>query len=194
MNENFDDILTAAQEERAGQSEQTRLEPYDKAAYKEKKQSERRECFRIANETAESAASSEAVYSQYLNVQARFNRYSVTNALLLTAQYPSATRLASFKNWQKKNAKIMTGSKAILLLSPGKEFVREDGSIGAHFNVRKVFDISQTDAVPHQPGLPRAAEHLLEVHALPLVDDVYDLIRVEELHSLDDRGNVGGAV
>ena len=52
MNENFDDILTAAQEERAGQSEQTRLEPYDKAAYKEKKQSERRECFRIANETA----------------------------------------------------------------------------------------------------------------------------------------------
>ena len=40
MNEIFDDILAAAQEERAGQTEQTRLEPYDKAAYREKKQSD----------------------------------------------------------------------------------------------------------------------------------------------------------
>ena len=162
MNENFDDILTAAQEERAGQSEQTRLEPYDKAAYKEKKQSERRECFRIANETAESAASSEAVYSQYLNVQARFNRYSVTNALLLAAQCPKATRLATFEEWQKRGAQVEKGSKAIMLLEPGREFQHEDGSSGVVFNVKKVFDISQTNAPAPQAEANRDALLLLK--------------------------------
>ena len=146
MNEIFDDILAAAQEERAGQTEQTRLEPYDKAAYKAKKKEERDECFRLANETAEWAASSPEVYAKYLTVQARFNRYSVNNALLLTAQCPKASRLATFEEWQKRGAQVEKGSKAIMLLEPGKEFQREDGSSGVVYNVKKVFDISQTNA------------------------------------------------
>ena len=169
MNDTFDAILSEAQAEEAAQEAQQATDTYDKAAYKERKQKERADCYRLADVTAEKAASSTETFTAYLNVQARFNRYSVTNALLLTAQYPSATRLASFKNWQKKNAKIMTGSKAILLLSPGKEFVREDGSIGAHFNVRKVFDISQTDAVPHQAEIHRDEKLLAKalIHNAP---------------------------
>jgi len=149
MSELFDEVLTTAQ-----------TEAYDKKAYKEKKQTERDEVYRLADVTAEKAAASGEVYASYLNVQARFNRYSVTNALLLTAQCPIATKLATFEEWQKNNVQIKAGSKAIMLLEPGKEYERRDNSIGASFNIKKVFDISQTHAITQQTQIHRD-QHLL---------------------------------
>lgn len=35
-------------------------------------------------------------FQPYLDVQARFDRYSVSNAVLIAAQCPEATRLADF--------------------------------------------------------------------------------------------------
>ena len=156
MSQNFDDILMAAQD--GQQSEQPKaatLEPFDKDAYMEKKQSERDAAFRLADVTAERAASSPDTYATYLNVQARFNRYSVNNALLIAAQMPDATKLATFDEWRENNVQIKSGAKAIMLLSPGKEFERDDGSVGASFNVKKVFDISQTNAIRRQAEIHR---------------------------------------
>lgn len=36
------------------------------------------------------------------------------------------------------------GQKAIPIIEPVKEYVRDDGSIGVLYDVRKVFDVSQT--------------------------------------------------
>ena len=95
MSQNFDDILTAAQnDQQPEQPKGATLEPFDKDAYMEKKQSEREAAFRLADVTAERAASSPDAYAAYLNVQARFNRYSVNNALLIAAQMPDAAGLA----------------------------------------------------------------------------------------------------
>ena len=156
MSQNFDDILTAAQnDQQPEQPKGATLEPFDKDAYMEKKQSEREAAFRLADVTAERAASSPDAYAAYLNVQARFNRYSVNNALLIAAQMPDATKLATFDEWRENNVQIKSGAKSIMLLSPGKEFERDDGSVGASFNVKKVFDISQTHAVQQQAEIHR---------------------------------------
>ena len=40
-----------------------------------------------------------ALFQSYLDVQAHFDRYSVGNALLITAQKPDAKQLADFKGW-----------------------------------------------------------------------------------------------
>lgn len=153
---NFDDLLLEMQQEQQPeQPKPTTLEPYDKDAYKERKQAERDEAYRLADITAERAASSGEAYAKYLNVQARYNRYSVNNALLIAAQMPEATKLATFEEWQENKVQIRAGAKAITLLEPGREYQREDGSVGAAFNVKKVFDISQTHALQQ----PQAEVH-----------------------------------
>ena len=68
---------------------------------------------------------------------------------------PTATKLATFDEWRQNNVQIRGGAKAITLLEPGREYQREDGSIGASFNVKKVFDISQTHALQQ----PQAEVH-----------------------------------
>ena len=153
---NFDDLLLELQQEpQPEQPKSTTLEPYDKDAYKERKQAERDEAYRLADITAERAASSGEEYAKYLNVQARYNRYSVNNALLIAAQMPDATKLATFEEWQENKVQIRAGAKAITLLEPGREYQRGDGSVGAAFNVKKVFDISQTFAVPQKTEIHR---------------------------------------
>ena len=153
---NFDDLLLELQQEpQPEQPKPTTLEPYDKDAYKERKQAERDEAYRLADITAERAASSGEVYAKYLNVQARYNRYSVNNALLIAAQMPDATKLATFEEWQENKVQIRAGAKAITLLEPGRAYQREDGSVGAAFNVKKVFDISQTFAAPQKAEIHR---------------------------------------
>ena len=38
--------------------------------------------------------------------------------------------------------------KGIVILEPGDEYTREDGSIGVSYNPKKVFDITQTTCAP----------------------------------------------
>ncbi len=156
-NLNFDELLQELEQKpQQPQAEPAAtLDPFDKEAYRERKQAERAEAFRLADITAEKAASSGEVYAKYLNVQARYNRYSVNNALLIAAQMPTATKLATFDEWRQNNVQIRGGAKAITLLEPGREYQRGDGSVGAAFNVKKVFDISQTFAVPQKTEIHR---------------------------------------
>jgi hypothetical protein len=89
-----------------------------------------------------------ALFQSYLDVQAHFDRYSVGNALLITAQKPEATQLADFKSWKENGVYIKKGESGIVLLEPGEEYTKEDGSVGVSYNSKKVFDISQTNAKP----------------------------------------------
>jgi hypothetical protein len=51
----------------------------------------------------------------------------------------------------EKNANIKKNEKGIRILEPGDEYTREDGTTGVSYNVKKVFDISQTTARREQP-------------------------------------------
>ncbi len=64
---------------------------------------------------------------------------------------PDATQLRDFDSWKEKSASIKKNEKGIRILEPGEEYTREDGSAGVSYNVKKVFDISQTTAKPQPP-------------------------------------------
>ena len=72
------------------------------------------------------------------------DRYSAANALLIYRQYPQATQLKDFDDWGKDNVKITKGAKSISILEP-VEYTRADGSPGISYNVKKVFDVTQTN-------------------------------------------------
>ena len=82
----------------------------------------------------------------YLDIQSRFDRYSVSNALLVAYQNPEATRLCDSKTWQKNHVFINKGETGIIILEPGKEYTKDDGTTATPYNAKKVFDISQTNA------------------------------------------------
>lgn len=137
----FDDIFEAKATKGDRQDQ-----PFDKDAWAGKKQAERQTVYQLADATAEEIIFDEGKFRGYLETQTKFDRYSVTNALLILAQMPQATQLKDFDAWKDAGATIKRHQKGISILEPGEEYRRDDGSIGTSYNVKKVFDISQTTA------------------------------------------------
>lgn len=138
---NFDDIL-----ESSAARNNLNDQPFDKDAWAEKKQAERQAVYEMADAAAAEVCADGEKFRAYLDTQTRFDRYSVTNALLILAQMPEATQLKDFDGWKDAGASIKRQQKGISILEPGEEYAREDGTIGTSYNVKKVFDISQTTA------------------------------------------------
>lgn len=136
---NFDDIFE-------GQSSGYRREDktFDKEAWAAKKQAERKEIYALADSTAEAIKGDGNKFRDYLDVQSRFDRYSATNALLILAQMPQATQLKDFDGWKDAGASVQKKATSIRILEPGKEYDRTDGGTGTSYDVKRVFDVSQT--------------------------------------------------
>ena len=155
--ENYDSILTEQ-----GAKDGKSFTPFDKDAWIQQKQAERQSAFERMDQTAAEIATNGDLFQSCLDVMARFDRYSVGNILLLTSQMPEATKLADFNTWKKSRCFIKKGENSIMLLEPGEEFRREDGSMGVNYNVKRVFDISQTTAVAAETKITHDPRRLLE--------------------------------
>ena len=155
---NYDDIFNASQ---SVETDEKSYSSFDKEEWAAQKKQEREDAFALIDTTAEHMANDGALFQSYLDVQAHFDRYSVGNALLITAQRPEATQLADSKNWRENGVYIKKGEVGIVLLEPGEEFTKEDGSVGVSYNSKKVFDISQTNAKPKDHGNVRRDDRLL---------------------------------
>lgn len=130
-----------------GNEKQTTLEPYSKEEWIKQKNENRALAYEMLETASEKLNNPDSVMA-YLDVQSRFDRYSVSNALLVAYQNPEATRLCDAKTWQKNHVFINKGETGIIILEPGKEYTREDGRTVTPYNAKKVFDISQTNAKP----------------------------------------------
>ena len=137
--------------------ERSRL-PLDE--WKAKKNEERNSVYELIDKAAAETVSDTQKLTDYLKVQSRMDRYSVSNALLIYAQYPEAVKLRDFDGWAEKNISIQKGAKSISILE-AVEYAKEDGTPGTAYNVKRMFDISQTNAdgksYPEKaPGDPKA--------------------------------------
>lgn len=118
--------------------------PFDKNAWVERKQQERQEVYDLIDKTADEVKSDIGKYKQYLDVQGRFDKYSVGNALVISSKMPNATQLKDFNDWKEIGAFIKKSQNGIGILEPGDSYTRADGSVATSYNVKKMFDISQT--------------------------------------------------
>ena len=155
---NFDDLF-------APQPVQREDTPFDKDAWAAKKQQEREGVYLMIDTYAHEMSLDGGLFRAYLDVQARFDLYSVSNAILIAAQCPEATKLADFDSWKADGVYVKRGQDAITILEPGKEYKKDDGSRGVSYNVKKVFDISQTRA-EQRPAPAVARDERLLLKAL----------------------------
>lgn len=153
---NYDDLFT---EQPAPQEE------FNKGAWAAKKQAERKDVYLMIDTYAHEMSIDGGLFQGYLDVQARFDLYSVSNAILIAAQCPEATKLADFDTWKADGVYVKRGQDAITILEPGKEYKKDDGSRGVSYNVKKVFDISQTRA-EQRPAPAVARDERLLLKAL----------------------------
>lgn len=111
--------------------------------WREKKQAEKDAVYKLIDDTATSIVQDGDKFRAFLDTQARLDRYSAANALLIYNQYPQATQLKDFGDWAEEKVSINKGAKSISILEP-VEYTRNDGTTGISYNVKKVFDVSQT--------------------------------------------------
>ena len=138
---NYDDVLF--RQEKTAAQEQNAEYVYDPETYKDGKQQERDAIYGMIDDTALSLTAPEKL-KEYLDIQSRFDLYRPGNVLLLQAQMPTATRLKSYEDWRAIGAGVRKNQHAVSILKSGRQYTREDGTIGQYTDIKKVFDISQT--------------------------------------------------
>src|SRR5665213_2028249 len=89
-------------------------------------------------------------WTQYLDVQSKFYRYSPNNVMLILLQNPYATRVAGYNAWKALDHQVMAKESALRILAP-MTYKRDDAPEGENareirgFKLVPVFDISQTE-------------------------------------------------
>ena len=129
---NYDDIFVSPKKK-----------AFDKEKWAQEKKDQREFAYSTIDKMAQSVGADGAALQKYLNVQSRFDRYTVGNALLVMAQMPTATKLAEFGEWRERGA-FLKAKKPVIILKPGNDYERDDGSTGTSFDPTRVYDISQT--------------------------------------------------
>ena len=149
---NYDDVLFAAEENDVAEPISTE---YDPEEYQEQKQQERDIVYGMIDQAALNLVEPEKL-KEYLDIQARFDLYRPGNVLLIQTQLPTATRLKSYDDWKAAKAGVRKNQHSLYLLKSGKQYTRDDGTIGQYTDIKKVFDISQTYSAQkdNQPMYP----------------------------------------
>ena len=153
--------------------------PYDKAEWAAQKQAERKEAYELIDNTCSEMAVNGDSFRQYLDVQGRFDRYSVANAVLVSAQMPEATQLKDYGKWKQSRVYVNKDAQKITILEPSKEYLRDDGTKAVSYNAKAVYDISETSAKDRQEAAePKSMRELVSamIDASPVpfqpVDDL----------------------
>ena len=149
---------------------------FDKQAWAERKQSERQEAFDRADAAALRANSDPAALETYMRVAAQLPHHSATNILLIADRIPNATRVGTAEHWRRQGASVRRGQKAIPIIEPVKEYVRDDGSIGVLYDVRKVFDVNEKNLSVYSDELGKTLGEALLAPTRIYVRPVLDLI------------------
>lgn len=148
--------------------------PFDKAEWAAQKQAQRQEAYELIDNTCSEMMADGESFRQYLDVQGRFDRYSVANAVLVSAQMPEATQLKDYNAWKQSRVYVNKDAQKIVILEPSKEYTRDDGTKAVGYNAKVVYDISETSAKDRQQAQePKTMRELvsamIDVSPVPFV-------------------------
>ena len=149
--------------------------------WRAEKEEERKAVFQMIDTAAKDIVQSPARFKNYLKLQGLFDRYSVTNVLLINKQKPSATKLRDYEGWAKEERHILKGQHGISIIHP-ERFTRQDGTEGVSYQVKKIFDVTQVSGV-EKGAFPNGRDRIVNVllKALPY--------KMKEVPSLDFQNN-----
>lgn len=136
-----------------------------KEEFAARKKAEKEAAYETIDDSITEMMNDDESFISYLDFQSRMDFYSASNAILIMSRCPDATLLKSADSWNELDVKINKGEKAIHILEP-LDYIDENGEQRTSYNIKNVFDISQTNA---QPQPPQKAESNPKVLAMALM-------------------------
>lgn len=150
---------------------QTTMEPYSKDDLIRQKNENKALAYECLETATEEFNNPDTVMA-YLDTQSKFDRCSVSNALLVAYQYPEATRQCDSKTCRKSYVFINKDETGIIILESGKAYTNDKGKTIIPYNPKKVFDISQINARPRQQVATILSLFLMIWNSREFLDDL----------------------
>ena len=123
---------------------------YNKEEWKKKKQEQLQNAYNMIEEATEELKNDSSFFKSYLDVQSRFDKYTVRNALLLTKQLPNATQLKDYNGWKEAKVNFKTRyPKRVVILEPGEAYTNKEGKKVTPIYSKEVIDVSETNLKPN---------------------------------------------
>ncbi|MGE3795258.1 MAG: ArdC-like ssDNA-binding domain-containing protein [Dehalococcoidia bacterium] len=127
---------------------------------------ERREQARLQFEAACAELRSSEGWRRFAKSRALLRGYSLTNTMLILAQRPDATTVASYRRWSELGRQVRRGERAMRIWAPSVRRERDEETGEETASVRRfvlvpVFDIAQTDGPPlpePPPAIPLSGD------------------------------------
>ena len=154
-----------------------------KKSFAERMAEKKNQCYAMIDDACLNSVSSVDNLRQFLNVQSRFDKYSLNNALLIFAQKPDAVKVKDFDAWKKDDISIKKGAKSFMILEPSP-YKGTDGKMHRGYNAKNVFEISDVEASEDAIPQPKSYEQKQLVAAL--VHDAPVPVRKAE-HSIGEN-------
>ena len=153
--------------------------PFNKEEWAAQKQEQRKEAYELIDNTCSEMMANGDSFRQYLDVQGHFDRYSVNNAILVSAQMPEATQLKDYGSWKQSRVYVDKDAQKVTILEPGKEYQRDDGSKAVGYNAKIVYDVSQTSAKDRQQ--PQEQKNMRELVSAMIDASPVSFVPVDDL-------------
>lgn len=156
---------------------------YDKEAYKKLKKEQVQTAYKIIDEACEELKNgNNAFFKEYLNVQSRFDKYTIRNALLIAKQLPSAMQLKDYNSWKEAKVSFKNSKQnKILIIEPGDTYTDKNGVLRTPINAKQVIDVSETNTKPYTRNYDKSLILQSLVHDSP--------IDIKTVDSLEDNVN-----
>lgn len=152
---------------------------FNKEEWAAQKQEQRKEAYELIDNTCSEMMEDGDSFRQYLDVQGHFDRYSVNNAILVSAQMPEATQLKDYGSWKQSRVYVDKDAQKVTILEPGKEYQRDDGSKAVGYNAKVVYDVSQTSAKDRQQ--PQEQKNMRELVSAMIDASPVSFVPVDDL-------------
>lgn len=152
---------------------------FNKEEWAAAKQEQRKEAYELIDNTCSEMMVNGDSFRQYLDVQGHFDRYSVNNAILVSAQMPEASQLKDYGSWKQSRVYVDKDAQKVTILEPGKEYQRDDGSKAVGYNAKVVYDVSQTSAKDRQQ--PQEQKTMRELVSAMIDASPVSLVPVDDL-------------
>lgn len=83
-----------------------------------------------------------------LEIQTKFEMYSVGNCILIQDQMPDAIYCREYNKWINDGYIVKRRDKSIIILEPSEPDYKDDGTRVVYYNPKRVYDVSATNALP----------------------------------------------
>lgn len=164
---------------------------YNKEEWKKKKQEQLQNAYNMIEEATEELKNDSSFFKSYLDVQSRFDKYTVRNALLLTKQLPNATQLKDYNGWKEAKVNFKTRyPKRVVILEPGEAYTNKEGKKVTPIYSKEVIDISETNLKPNSRAYDKKLILQSLLHNAPADIKAVDSLEDGKMCNWDKDNNV----